>query len=214
MTAKSLWGMALILVCLAGGAQAAETVNVTSNYNDTGERNFAPTYGETLPPVGFVEFCKREPGECQPLGGRQVKLELTGERWKLLNQVNAMVNDKIAPMSDIDLYGVAEYWTYPDTAGDCEDYVLLKKRYLEGLGIPAETLLITVLLDEVGDGHAVLMARTDKGDFVLDNRRNTVLRWNETRYQYLKRQSQQDPRSWVALTNKTPRHQPLTAGGN
>ncbi|MGE0211864.1 MAG: transglutaminase-like cysteine peptidase [Parvibaculaceae bacterium] len=213
MIGKSLWGIVLTLACL-GTAQAAENVNVTSNYNDTGERNFATTYGETLPPVGFVEFCQREPRECQPIGGKAQRLELTDGRWKLLNQVNQMVNDKIAPLSDMELYGVAEYWAYPDAAGDCEDYVLLKKRYLEGLGVPAETLLITVVLDEVGDGHAVLMVRTDKGDFVLDNRREAILRWNDTRYQYLKRQSQQNPRNWVALTNKTPRHQPLTAGGN
>jgi predicted transglutaminase-like cysteine proteinase len=206
--------MALILACLAGAAQAAENASVASNYNEASERTFAPAYGETLPPVGFVEFCRREPGECQPIGNSVKRIALGAGRWKLLNQVNAMVNAKVAPVNDIDIYGVAEYWAIPDTAGDCEDYVLLKKRYLEALGMPADALLITVVLDEVGDGHAVLMARTDKGDFVLDNRRETILRWNETRYQYLKRQSQQDPRTWVALTNKTPRHQPLTAGGN
>ena len=36
-----------------------------------------------------------------------------------------------------DLYGEPEYWAIPTDAGDCEDYLLLKKRYLEGLGFPA-----------------------------------------------------------------------------
>ena len=86
-----------------------------------------------------------------------------------------------------------EYWTFPTDAGDCEDYLLLKKRYLEGLGFPAEALLITVVLDENNQGHAVLTVTGDKGDFVLDNRRNEILRWSDTRYRYLKRQSAGDP---------------------
>jgi predicted transglutaminase-like cysteine proteinase len=120
----------------------------------------------------------------------------------------------VRPVSDQDLYRQAEVWTYPVDAGDCEDYVLLKKRYLEGFGIPAETLLITVVLDEAGEGHAVLMAHTDAGDYILDNRRDEVLRWNETRYRFLKRQSQADPKVWVALTNKAIRDQGAIAGGN
>jgi predicted transglutaminase-like cysteine proteinase len=87
-------------------------------------------------------------------------------------------------------------------AGDCEDFVLLKKRYLEGLGFPAESLLITVVLDERGDGHAVLTVATDKGDFILDNRRTDVMRWSQASYHFLKRQSQEDPRLWVALSQE------------
>jgi len=109
---------------------------------------------------------------------------------------------KIAPMSDEELYGKPEYWTIPTDAGDCEDYLLLKKHYLEGLGFPSDALLITVVLDEKLQGHAVLTIATDKGDFVLDNRRNDVLRWSDTGYSFLKRQSAEDPRQWVSLTKK------------
>ena len=63
-----------------------------------------------------------------------------------------------------------------------------------------KSLLITVALDERGDGHAVLTVATDKGDFILDNRRGEVLRWSKTSYRFLKRQSQEDPRLWVALS--------------
>ena len=92
--------------------------------------------------------------------------------------------------------------------------MLLKKRYLEGLGFPAEALLITVVLDETGAGHAVLTVKTDAGDFILDNRRDTIHRWSETRYQFLKRQSQQDPQVWVALTNKQGRRATFISGVN
>jgi len=212
MIRKAIGGGVIALLCMAGSAVATEVVN--QNFNQAGERAFAPVYGQTLPPMGFVEFCEREPQECRPLGGTAERVGLTASRWRLLRQVNELVNVKVAPVSDLDLHNVPEYWGYPDRAGDCEDYVLLKKRYLEGLGFSAEALLITVVLDEVGEGHAVLMVRTDKGDFVLDNRRDTILRWAETHYQFLKRQSQEDPNVWVALTNKSTRHQGATAGGN
>ena len=74
-------------------------------------------------------------------------------------------------------------------------------------------LLITVVLDERREGHAVLTVATQAGDFVLDNRRNEVLLWNETGYTFLKRQSQQDPRRWMALT-ETKNNGAITASGN
>jgi predicted transglutaminase-like cysteine proteinase len=75
-----------------------------------------------------------------------------------------------------------------------------KQRYLERLGLPRSALLIAVVLDEVNEGHAVLMLRTREGDFVLDNRHNRIPTTAEAGYTFLKRQSQNDPREWVSLT--------------
>jgi predicted transglutaminase-like cysteine proteinase len=138
---------------------------------------------------------------------------MSPERWNLLYQVNSYVNGKIAPVSDQDLYGQPEYWAYPTDAGDCEDYVLLKRRYLEGLGFPADTLLITVVLDEKKEGHAVLTMTTADGDYVLDNRRNDVVRWSDVGYTFLKRQSASDPRQWVTLTRERPQTSGYVSGG-
>ncbi len=66
-------------------------------------------------------------------------------------------------------------------------------------GWPREALLITVVRDKKGEGHAVLTVKTDKGDFVLDNQNQEVLSWAETGYRFVKRQSQSDPNVWVAL---------------
>jgi len=52
-----------------------------------------------------------------------------------------------------------------------------------------------------GNGHAVLIARTDRGDLVLDNQDGRVLLWKDTPYEFVKRQSQTDPRKWVGLTD-------------
>ena len=104
------------------------------------------------------------------------------------------VNDTIKPITDLEHWGVVERWNYPDDGyGDCEDYVLLKRRLLMQAGWPRQALLITVVRDKRGDGHAVLTVKTDKGEFILDNQNEDVLLWSETGYRFVKRQSQTDP---------------------
>jgi predicted transglutaminase-like cysteine proteinase len=176
-------------------------------------RHFAPSYGKTLPPVGFVNFCARNPGDCRPSGWSPRRAVLSADRWRQVYQLNAYVNERVRPVSDSELYGAEEHWAYPSDAGDCEDYVLMKKRYLEKLGIARSSLLITVVLDERNEGHAVLTMRTEEGDFVLDNRRNEIRRWSDTDYAFLKRQSGRDPREWVSLSQDSVAVSATTAGG-
>ncbi len=160
-------------------------------------------YGETLPPIGYVNFCSTNATECKPYASAAPSaMGMTPDRWNTLYQINTYVNGKIKPVSDQSLYGQAEVWTYPTTAGDCEDFVLLKKRALEKLGLPAKNLQITVVLDEHMEGHAVLTVATQEGDYILDNRRNDILLWNDTNYTFLKRQSSANPKQWVALLKK------------
>src|SRR4051794_7667118 len=140
-------GILLAMMC----APAASALDSTS----TDQPKYEREYDTTLAPIGFVDFCRRYPADCAPLNERAQRIDLTPERWNLLYQVNSLVNRKIAPVSDQELYGQPEYWTYPTDAGDCEDYLLLKKRYLEALGFPAEALRITVVFDESHQGHAV-----------------------------------------------------------
>jgi predicted transglutaminase-like cysteine proteinase len=180
--------------------------------NDKSQRS-QTEYGKTLPPIGYVQFCGDTPQACQQTGNVAGKLKMTKARWNLLAEVNAYINGKIAPKSDQDLYGVSERWTIPTDAGDCEDYVLLKKSTLQNLGVAASNLLITVVLDEKGEGHALLTVTTTEGDFVLDNRRNDILRWNKTDYTFLKRQSRENPLNWVALLKVEPKKKITTSRG-
>ena len=199
--------------CLTATASAYDTVAKSVNYRQ--EPVFTPEHGSTLPPIGFVNYCAANPQDCMPLQGSiPGGLNLTELRWQQLNEVNTYVNAKIKPVSDLELYAKPEHWVIPDSAGDCEDYVLLKKRYLEGLGFPAENMLITVVLNELNEGHAVLTVKTSAGDFILDNRRHDIRRWSETNYQFLKRQSQNDPKKWVALTPKQSRAVNIISGDN
>jgi len=77
----------------------------------------------------------------------------------------------------------------------------LKRQALIRQGWPSGALLVTVVFDEVGDGHAVLIARTDRGDFALDNKVNAIRIWSKTPYRYVKRQSVSDPDRWVAIND-------------
>ena len=212
MKIKSAVGAALLGVLL--GTSMAEATGTTGEIQSkVPKTDYASTYGKALPPVGFVNFCARNPQECKTGKGKSLRLAMSPERWNLIYQVNTYVNGKIAPVSDQDLYGEPEYWAFPTDAGDCEDYLLLKKRYLEGLNFPPSALLITVVLDEKNEGHAILTVTTDEGDFVLDNRRNEVRRWSDLDYTYLKRQSPRDPKAWVALTRAKPIANGIVAGG-
>ena len=130
---------------------------------------------------------------------------LTTKAWKDLVRVNRWVNESIKPMTDMEHWGVVESWSYPDDGnGDCEDYVLLKRRMLMQAGWPREALLITVVRDKKGEGHAVLTVKTDKGEFVLDNQDEDILLWSDTGYRFVKRQSQSNPNVWVALGDPRP----------
>ncbi|MCK0198577.1 transglutaminase-like cysteine peptidase [Ancylobacter sp. 6x-1] len=167
---------------------------------------------ETGAPIGYANFCRAQPGECGPGNGHGGQVVLDEETYAQLSSVNEDINTRIKPLSDLEHYGVEELWTYPDDGyGDCEDYVLLKRRTLIGLGWPAETLLITVVRDQHGDGHSVLTVVTDHGDLVLDNQDSRILPWFQTPYRYVKRQVQGEPDRWVSLGNVIA---PAIVGGN
>lgn len=189
---KGLAGAMIALVFMAAPAIGSQSVDLSNPA-------FAPVSGPTSIPVGAAEFCKSHRDECGPFSGA-VELETLSEtNWSQLIDINAAVNAAIVPETDEDLYKVAEYWTYPDGRGDCEDIALEKRRLLIEAGWAPSTLLMTVVRQRNGDGHAVLMVRTDRGDLVLDNQNGSIVLWNDTPYQYIKRQSQTDSGKWVGL---------------
>jgi len=157
------------------------------------------TGGLTSQPIGHYEFCKANPAECAIRTPDRGPEKMTGAKWKALSSINIAVNNAIEPMNDIDIYGKDEVWAYPDKVGDCEDYVLLKRRMLAKRGISLANLLITVVRKPDGEGHAVLTVRSDKGDFILDNLNDAVKPWNETPYRYLKRQASEHTGRWVTI---------------
>ena len=175
-------------------------------------KRMAP-YGQAEAPIGYKEFCRSHTLDCLPQGSTLERVSLTQDHWTELVAINKDVNEAIKPLSDMAQYGVIERWTYPDSGmGDCEDYVLLKRRKLMELGWPQSALLITVVRDENGEGHAILTVRTTRGDYILDNKHSKILSWQRTPYTYIKRQSGKDPRQWVSLVPLDPALPVASAG--
>lgn len=156
-------------------------------------------YGRSNPPIGHVRFCQRYPHDCDSYRHVGNRVNLTKSRWRQLVNINRSVNQAINPVTDQDQFGVIEYWDYPNKNGDCEDFVLLKRRLLMENGWPENALLITVVRDEEGAGHAILTVRTRQGDYILDNKHNQVQIWNKVPYRFVKRQSYSHPKKWTSL---------------
>jgi predicted transglutaminase-like cysteine proteinase len=171
---------------------------------------FMGSFGDTLPPIGYVTFCRDNRSECRPAQRFADRIQLTAAKLEEIEKVNDAVNAAVAPITDLELYGKPEVWAYPSgNKGDCEDYVLLKRRLLIARDYPESALLITVVRDENNEGHAILTVRTDHGDMILDNKRREVMRWADTPYTFVKRQSERNPLLWISLL--PPETAPQTA---
>ncbi|TRC76289.1 transglutaminase [Mesorhizobium sp. WSM4307] len=158
------------------------------------------TGGITSQPIGHYDFCKQHPGECSIRPSNLAPAKMTNGLMRKLAGITARVNAAVEPMSDMDIYGKDEVWAYPDKGvGDCEDYVLEKRRRLSRMGISLADLLITVVRKPDGEGHSVLTVRTDKGDYVLDNLTDKVKAWDQTGYHFLKRQAIDNTGRWVSI---------------
>jgi predicted transglutaminase-like cysteine proteinase len=193
---------ASVIALVALGSPSVGTAQSRSLFIGVGAKTSAP--------IGWVQFCVEYDPECKTRPSMPRDVVLSGQAWKDLVRVNRWVNASVRPITDLEHWGVVERWNYPDDGyGDCEDYALEKRRMLIDAGWPREALLITVVRDQNGDGHAVLTVKTDKGEFILDNQRDEILLWSETGYRFVKRQSQSDPNVWVSLGE--PRSAPLTS---
>jgi predicted transglutaminase-like cysteine proteinase len=173
---------------------------------------FMRIYGPALPPYGYVRFCSAFPAECQRGPLEDARIPASPERFAELDSVNRQVNAAIKPATDFEIYGEVERWTLPTDRGDCEDYALLKRHILMRRGWPASALLMTVVRDEKGEGHAILTARTARGDFILDNKTDEIKLWSATPYAFVMRQSYIDPNVWLSLDPRQV-HTPVLLGG-
>ena len=194
MSSRNLIGAVVGLLLIASATEAG-AIDLSSDA-------FAFGSSVTSTPIGHYEFCRASGDECRENEEVVEAVILTQSKWDQLLSINAGINMAVSPVTDQELYGRAEFWTYPQGAGDCEDYVLAKRRALLDAGWFSSTLLIAVVRQKTGEGHAVLLVRTDRGDLVLDNQDGDIHVWNETPYTYLKRQSQADAGQWVDIEDR------------
>ena len=187
----ALVGLSLMV---SGAAAQAQTLAALPSAS-----NPILSMGSAKPILGWSKFCERFPSECAVNAAEPEIVQLTPQVWKTIVSVNQRVNSTIKAVTDADHWGVVDDWGFPDDGrGDCEDFQLLKRRILSESGLPRRAMRMTVVIDELGEGHAVLVIRTSQGDYVLDNKTNSVLPWTRTGYVYIKRESQ-DSVGWVSL---------------
>jgi predicted transglutaminase-like cysteine proteinase len=196
--------MKRVAICFLGLCATIATVSSVaaepaSYRSGAGLSPYMRVFGPSQPPYGFVRFCEANPDECAGHRSDEARFQPTPERLSELDEINRSVNRAITPATDAEIYGISEYWTLPVDKGDCEDYALLKRKLLMARGWPMSALLLTVVRDEKGEGHAVLTARTAEGDFILDNKVDGVRLWSQSGYHFVMRQSFIDPHVWVSL---------------
>ena len=158
----------------------------------------APSADRSVPeaPPAAAATAAADPAAPAPLA-------LTRALRKELTRVNRRINAAISPRPDLQTQGVADRWDLPLeeglTSGDCEDYVLEKRRALIAEGVPAEALSIAVALTRWGELHAVLLVSTDRGELVLDSLSPWVTPWNRTGYRWIERQAPGRTFDWVSV---------------
>ncbi len=140
-------------------------------------------------PMGFLMMCMQHPSECE--GGGASTIKATDEILGTIKRVNASVNSAIRPKPD----AKGDVWSINVRTGDCEDYVLAKRKALIRAGFPAASLRIAAVKTRAGEGHAILVVNTSRGKFVLDNLTPAIRPLAQTGYRIVSMQST-NPYRW------------------
>lgn len=204
-------GFAKVAV-IALGAVFSGTAGAVCAPGPDGERGFMEFGAKADALRGHQDLCRRLPAECAFRAPQDLRVVLDDATWALLVRVNDSVNRRLTGVEDKELYGVDELWTFPeDNKGDCEDFALLKRRELIEAGWAPSALSIAMVINRDGEGHAVLVARTDQGDFILDNLNRAIMNPQDTGYDFRKAITPQDYNAWQSVTVRPalPRAQPL-----
>ena len=154
----------------------------------------APLYGQRPSPNDLFN----SEGDNQPTARSSL-----ADRLRLLEMVNRHVNSNVTQRTDIEVYGFDDYWTRagdgPGAVGDCKHIAIEKRIELVEQGFPPHDLFYAIAYRSDMGLHAVLIAHTEAGDLVLDSRESRIVAWNKAPYNWVKRQSQEDPSLWALV---------------
>jgi predicted transglutaminase-like cysteine proteinase len=148
-------------------------------------------------PSGYYRLCVDHPNVCQVRAGRigvtaDGSVAYSSAAMEQLRAVNASVNAIIRP-------AYSDAWTPEEPAGDCKDYAMTKRQRLIDSGWPTSALPTAIVRTTKGEEHLVLVARTSRGDFVLDNLEDQIAPWKSTSYSWEKIQSPSDGLTWRSV---------------
>lgn len=164
----------LAFLAAVTGSEAEEQSKTEINPYPTEFMGSLITNRETKVHFGYGEFCQTSTS-CDFKTSEPRIFQLTPKRWQAMVDVTKEVNHSITYTPDKVQYGVDEKWALPKSGkGDCEDFALLKRKKLRERGFPRSALLLEVGWAPTQETHVMLVVRTDKGDFVLDNMTDEV----------------------------------------
>jgi predicted transglutaminase-like cysteine proteinase len=152
--------------------------------------------GKFVPaPAAWLRLIERFPA-LHPGKATLCSVASTTRREAELDHVQRLVNTgvRFRPES-------RDLWQPAALSGDCEDFAISKLARLTGeFGWPRGALTLATCRAESGQGHAVLLAHTARGTYVLDNRRAAVLPWRSLPYRWRAREEPGSPFDlWRAL---------------
>lgn len=184
-------GFLISILALALSSTVPSYAKISPNSGIKSTRLIVERYN-TSAPLGFQIFCLKNPKECKSSSTK--KVAYSSDLMRVASQINRKVNRYIRPRNDRG----RDIWTLNARVGDCEEYILSKRSKLIKAGVPSGALRIATARTRTGEGHAVLIIRTNKGDFVLDNRTNTIKSWKHTDLRFIAI-SGSNPRKWKKI---------------
>ena len=157
--------------------------------------------GPSLAPMAFIKFCLQYSEDCEVRrrSFRSRWVALTDERWADLVSVNRDVNRSIRPQRN-DKGVLSEEWKIHPELGECNSYAVTKRHELLARGWPSRSILLAEVVLPSREHHLVLVVRTRQGDFVLDNLSPNVRPAGQTRYQWVRAQSPNNPMFWFTIS--------------
>lgn len=182
--AAVMTGLTMAVSMLSTGGAAAY-----SNYGKVATFDLVAR-SAAITPLSMQFFCVKNRSECA--GGGRGEVTMSPNLMAVLKAINLRVNRAIAPEAD-----TADIWELNPASGDCEDYVLSKRSALVRQGVSAGALRIATTRTPRGEPHAVLVVRTNEGDFVLDNLNNSVKTLRASGYN-IRSMSSPNPYKWTA----------------
>lgn len=186
---KSLRAFVVIAMSMATAMPCWAQQSSPTPYMEVGENRLAP--------LEFSVFCQRKPKRCAPSSDIK-RVKLNYEHRSELEMIQVEVNHTIEPL--VLLPNEPEQpWDDRATRGRCYDYALAKRTRLLDIGYPPSALLLALAFTPTNEGHLVLVVVTDRGDYIMDNLRLDMPRWDKLPYRWVMRSKPGNPLFWQAI---------------
>lgn len=117
----------------------------------------------------WLSFCRTYDNQCNELAGKSI----------VSFEDAAKVNDTINKKLVYNKYGNNWYNLGESGSGQCITYALAKRAELRKLGYASDSMSTLTLNN---NEHAVLLVKTNKGDYLLDNRYGSPVQIGNTDY--------------------------------